>query len=533
MSVVRQSSRSPWMEMLPQAAPPLTEALHADVAVIGAGIAGLTAAYLLQQAGRSVVVIDNGPAAGGMTGRTTAHLTFVLDDRWADLIDLLDEERARLALDSHRAAVAKIEAIQKRESIDCDFARVDGFLFLAPGDDFKILEREHAAAARLGLACEWEARAPLTGHNTGRCLRFPDQGRFHPLKYVAGLMRCIERDGGRFVTAHVTGVEDGTPVRVVTEAGHDVHADAAVVATNTPINDRLVVHTKQAPYRTYVIAGRIPSGALADALIWDTGDPYHYVRIQPALDATHDLLIVGGEDHKSGQAHDMQERFDALEAWTRRHVPAFEHADFCWSGQVMEPVDFLGYHGRNPGERNVYVASGDSGMGMTHGTLGAMIISDLIAGHANGWAALYDPARKTLGAIGEYTRENLNAVATLSAYATAGDIASPEALAPGEGAVIRSGLRKLAAYRDPQGAVHLKSAVCTHAGCIVQWNPLERCWDCPCHGSQFDVDGRPMNGPAVTPLADVNATSRRASSEPARSDRSETAPHSPARDRGR
>jgi glycine/D-amino acid oxidase-like deaminating enzyme/nitrite reductase/ring-hydroxylating ferredoxin subunit len=387
------------------------------------------------------------------------------------------------------------------------FFFVDGFLFLAPGDDFQVLEREHAAATRLGLACEWEARAPLTGHNTGRCLRFPDQGRFHPLKYVAGLIRCIERDGGRFVTAHVTGVEDGTPVRIVTESGHDVQADAAVVATNTPINDRLVVHTKQAPY--------------------------HYVRIQPAVDATHDLLIVGGEDHKSGQAHDMQERFDELEAWTRRHVPAFERADFCWSGQVMEPVDFLGYHGRNPGERNVYVASGDSGMGMTHGTLGAMIISDLIAGHANAWAALYDPGRKTLGAIGEYTRENLNAVATLSAYATAGDIASPEALAPGEGAVIRSGLRKLAAYRDPQGTVHLKSAVCTHAGCIVQWNPLERCWDCPCHGSQFDVDGRPMNGPAVTPLADVSATSRRASSEPARSDRSETVPHTPARDRDR
>ena len=454
----------------------------------------------------AVVVVDNGPPGGGMTARTTAHLSFALDDRWADLIDLMGLERARRAADSHAAAVAIIEEIQAREGISCDFARLDGYLFLAPGDDPRVLDREIKAAHKLGLTqVEWRARAPLPGKDTGRCLRFPSQGRFHPLKYVAGLVRCITESGGRFVTAHVVSVEDGMPTRITTERGHTIEARAAVVATNAPINDRLMIHTKQAPYRTYAIAGPIPKGALVDSLIWDIGDPYHYVRLQPAHNEAHDLVIVGGEDHKSGQAHDIETRFAALEDWTRQHIPDFRAAAFRWSGQVMEPIDFLGFLGRNPGERNVYIASGDSGMGMTHGTIAARIISDLILGRDNEWAALYDPARKTLGAAREYARANLNAAATFAAYATPGELASAEALAPGDGAVIRSGARKIAAYRDQTAGLHLLSAVCTHMGCVVSWNPLERCWDCPCHGSLFDIDGRPLTGPAISPLAKIES----------------------------
>jgi hypothetical protein len=210
---------------------------------------------------------------------------------------------------------------------------------------------------------------------------------------------------------------------------------------------------------------------------------------------------TGGEDHKSGQAADMEARLDRLEAWARERFPqsgAFAHR---WSGQVMEPVDYLGFIGRNPGDDHVYVITGDSGMGMTHGAIGGTIVADLIAGRENRWADLFDPARKTLSALDDFIRENVNVAAQFVDYVTGGDVASEAEIAPGSGAVIRDGARKIAVYRDAGGILHRRSAVCTHLGCIVAWNPLETCWDCPCHGSQFAPDGTAINGPAVKPLA--------------------------------
>jgi glycine/D-amino acid oxidase-like deaminating enzyme/nitrite reductase/ring-hydroxylating ferredoxin subunit len=505
MNSASERTRSLWMATTElRSAPPLGESLRTDVVVVGAGIAGLSVAYLLARAGQSVTILDAGPIGGGMTSRTTAHLSAALDDLYQDLIAVRGVDAARVAAASHSAAIDLIEQIQEKERIACDFARVDGFLFRVPGESLGILEREIEAAHRAGLAgVDWAERAPIPGVNTGRCLRFPRMGRFHPLKYLAGLADAITRDGGRFFTARVVSVgSDGKTATARTEAGDAVTARAAVVATNAPINDRVTIHTKQAPYRTYVIAASVPRGGVADALSWDTADPYHYVRLQPGQ--AEDWLIVGGEDHKSGQADDMDARFARLEAWTRERFPQVDGVHHRWSGQVMEPIDYLGFIGRNPGDAgNVYIATGDSGMGITHGTIAGMVISDLILGRENEWAGLYDPARVSVKASGEFVSENLNVAAQLTEYVTGGDIASLRALKPGEGAVVRRGLRKLAVYRDPEGTLHERSAVCTHLGCIVAWNPLERCWDCPCHGSQFSPDGEPINGPAFKPLARV------------------------------
>jgi nitrite reductase/ring-hydroxylating ferredoxin subunit len=318
------------------------------------------------------------------------------------------------------------------------------------------------------------------------------------MKDLAGLVRAIERDGGRiFANAHVTAVEDGTIVRIATTDGRRLEARHAVVATNTPINDRVTMHTKQAAYRTYVIAGRVPKGAVADALLWDTADPYHFVRLQPAEDG--DWLLVGGEDHKTGQAFDGVTRLDRLVQWARARFPLGE-IGWRWSGQVMESNDFLGFAGRNPGEDNVFIATGDSGMGMTHGTIAAMVISDLIRDEPNAWANLYDPARTRLAAAGEFARENLNVAAQYVEHVTPGGIESADALVPGQGGVLRRGVAKLAVYRDEQGQLHERSAVCPHLGCVVAWNPLERGWDCPCHGSLFACDGTVLHGPANTGL---------------------------------
>ncbi len=483
---------------------PLQEDLVTDVCVVGAGIAGLTTAYLLGKAGKKVVVLEAGEGTSGETSRTTAHLASALDDRFYKLERAHGKDGARLAAQSHSAAIDRIEAIARDEGIDCDFARVDGYLFEPPGGEGKELEKEHDAAHRAGLVVERVARAPFSTFDTGPCLRFSHQGQFHPLKYLTGLAGAIRRQGGRtFFHSPVKLFEGGAGARAVTRAGATVRAQALVVATNTPVNDLVTMHTKQFPYRTYVLALRLPGGDVPRALYWDTLDPYHYVRLQ-RQSATEDHLIVGGEDHKTGQARDEGERFARLESWARERFPHAKDVEARWSGQVLEPMDGLAFIGRNPGdEPNVYVVTGDSGHGMTHGTIAGMLLTDLIGGRDNPWAKLYDPSRRLLWAAGEFVSENVNVAAQYLDWVKPGDVRDVGEIAPGEGAVLRVGLRMVAVSKDELGQPRRLSAVCPHLGCIVHWNNAEKTWDCPCHGSRFDVRGQVLNGPATAALSPV------------------------------
>jgi glycine/D-amino acid oxidase-like deaminating enzyme/nitrite reductase/ring-hydroxylating ferredoxin subunit len=475
---------------------------EADVCVVGAGIAGLTTAYMLAQRGRSVVVLDDGGVGGGETSRTTAHLANALDDRYFELERLHGVDGARLAADSHTQAITAIESIVRQEQIACGFERVNGYLFLAPGDDSGILARELDAAHRVGLTGVHRVeQAPMPSRGLGPSLCFPEQAQFHPLKYLAGVARAIRERGGRIHTrVHVNAVEGGEGAQVRTSDGYVVRAGAIVVATNTPVNDRVVIHTKQSAYRTYAIAMAVAAGATPRALFWDTADPYHYVRLTSTDDGA-DLLIVGGEDHKTGQADDTDRRFSSLAGWARERFPVAGEVTCAWSGQVMEPVDSLAFIGPNPDDApNVYVATGDSGNGMTHGTIAGILLTDLIMGRDNPWATLYEPSRITLRAGFEYTRENLNVAAQYADLLGPGEIASPEELAPHTGAIMRQGTRKVAIYRNQQGAIQEFSALCPHLGCAVSWNDTEKTWDCPCHGSRFEATGAVINGPAITGL---------------------------------
>ena len=506
---------SVWMAADVPDLPTLTHNIRTSVCIVGAGIAGMTTAYLLARAGRAVVVIDDGPIGGGETGRSTAHITAALDDRYSEIEKLHGEEGSRVAAESHTAAIDRIESIASLEDIDCDFERLDGYLFLGGGDDRKILEDELQAAHRAGLSdVELLDRAPVKSFDSGPALRFPRQAQFHPLKYLNGLARAIVRDGGQLYSGtHAESIQDGEPAKITTSDGHVITADSVVVATNSPVNDWVIIHTKQYAYRTYVIAARIPRGSLTRGLYWDTLDPYHYVRLQevdPLLDPrrNEELLIVGGEDHKTGQADDAEERFKRLEEWTRQRFPAIGNVDFRWSGQIMEPVDYMGFIGKNPGtDQHIFIATGDSGNGITHGTVAGVLLTDLILGRKNPWAKLYDPSRVTLRATPHFLRENLNVAGQYADWATGGDVDSYEQIAPGAGAVVRRGMKKIAVYRDEQGSIHELSAVCTHLYCIVSWNSVERTWDCPCHGSRFDPYGRVVNGPAITPLQELNPES--------------------------
>jgi nitrite reductase/ring-hydroxylating ferredoxin subunit len=271
-----------------------------------------------------------------------------------------------------------------------------------------------------------------------------------------------------------------------------------VIATNSPAAHYLTP-MKMLPYRTYVVTLEISGAGPGDALYWDTGDPYHYVRRFGT--GTRDYLIVGGGDQSTGSRDQDESVFARLEEWARSRFEGLGPAQHRWSGQVLEPADSLAFIGRDPGHDNVYICTGDSGQGMTHGVLASLLIRDLINGKSNPWEHLYSPTRVTLGGTREYVHELLKAGRSFMDYLLPAELEDAEHVRPGQGALIRRGIHMVAAYRDENGVLHERSASCTHQGCIIRWNAIETSWDCPCHGSRFDIEGKVLNGPAVSDLA--------------------------------
>ena len=478
-----------------------------DVVVIGAGITGLTAASLLIAAGKSVAVLERGRCAEIDTGHTTAHLTMVTDTRLSELVNTFGRDHAQAAWDAGLAAIWQIETNIREGDLDCDFEWVPGYLH-APRDPSKQedavdFQEEATLASELGFDAEFVSDVPLLG---GAGVRFDNQARFHPRKYLAGLARTIVAAGGR-IYEHTEVSEFCDEPRGVKANGHTVTADDIVIATHNPlmgltnIASATLFQTKLALYTSYVIAGRVKKGLVPDALFSDTGDPYDYLRIEPHRD--YDLVIFGGEDHKTGQADDTNKCFDALQRRLASLLPDIE-VTHHWSGQVIETPDGLPYLGRNKDHQ--YVATGFAGNGMTFGTLGAMIAVDGILGRGNPWTDLFDIGRKKIrGGAWDYVTENKDYPYYLIRDRFAGSEGqSLRQVRRGDGKVLDLNGQRVAAYRDQDGTTSLRSAVCTHMGCEVRWNTAERTWDCPCHGSRFKPTGEVLAGPAESPLPEID-----------------------------
>ena len=506
MDSFEKESHSIWQDRDKAFSPPLACDLTTDICIVGAGISGLTTAYLLLKEGKEVVVIDRERIGFNQTGLTSAHLSNALDEGFVDLKKRHGVEGMKKAAESHTQAIDQIESIIREESIECDFERVDGYLFLGPDQSPDDLHEELETAHLAGLTqVELLPNAPFDLFNTGPCLQYPRQAQFHPLKYILGLTSAIQRLGGQiFSSTTAQDVKGGYPAKVTTTHGFQINCDAVVVATNVPINNRLILQTKIAAYRSYVIGLKVPRGTLPQALLWDTEDPYHYVRVVKDPDSTDDILLVGGEDHRTGQEPKPQERFEKLLQWAQERLHVEPRVAFHWSGQIIEPMDGLAFIGRNPGdEENIFIVTGDSGHGLTHGTIAGLLLRDLILERENPWTTLYSPARINLRGLNTFIKETVHSTSPYSDWVKPGDVSSLEEIKPHEGAVIREGLKKVAAYRDHSGALHKFSAVCPHLGGIVRWNSSEKTWDCPCHGSRFDKMGEVLNGPAANGLTKV------------------------------
>jgi glycine/D-amino acid oxidase-like deaminating enzyme/nitrite reductase/ring-hydroxylating ferredoxin subunit len=400
-------------------------------------------------------------------------------------------------------------------------------LFLDPSDRKESLDKELEATHRAGInTTEIIDKPPLRSFNTGPCIRFPNQGQFQPLKYLKGLCGAIIKNGGQIFTE--THAQEISSDGIKTVDGYAIKARNIVVATNAPIIDETSkIYDKQDAYRTYVIGARIKKDVIQTALYWDTGNrnsenlvaPYQYVRIQKMEnDNNYDLLIVGGEDHQTGNFSsddDIETRYYRLESWAKERFP-IEEIEYQWSGQVMEPQDSIAFIGHNPGDDkdNIYIATGDSGNGITHGTISGILLKDLILGKNNPWTSLYDPSRKPRKKShanlreegqtqqrGEENSTSQNGQENNKASSKSEETTTPLGnLKEGQGTVLED--KKIAAFKDRKGELHTYSAACTHLGCTLTWNNSEKSFDCPCHGSRFSPSGDVINGPANTALED-------------------------------
>lgn len=478
-----------------------------DVIVVGAGITGVTAAYLLKKAGLKVALLERDQVGGVDTGHTTAHLTRVTDLRLKEIAKVFGEEAARAVWDAGGAAIDQIAHLVRTEEIDCDFKWVPGYLHAPVGANASQstdeLREEATAAEKLGIAATFMGEIPALAVPG---IKFPHQALFHPRKYLAGLLRSIDGDGSHVFENSAAGEILADPLRVKT-GGHELSADYLVLATHNPLvgNASMVgaalFQTKLSLYSSYALGAKVPSEQFPQASFWDTGDPYYYLRIDRRDD--HDYAIFGGEDHKTGQVEDTAAVYERLEKKFRTLAPEAV-VDHRWSGQVIETNDGLPLIGETA--EHQFVGTGYGGNGMTFGTLAAMMAVDAVMKRKNPWAELFDVHRKKIiGGTWTYVAENKDYPYYLVRNWLAGSEGkSLDVVGRGEGRILNLSGRKVAASRDEQGKVSLCSPVCTHLQCIVAWNNAEHTWDCPCHGSRFKPTGEVISGPAEEPLAPLN-----------------------------
>jgi glycine/D-amino acid oxidase-like deaminating enzyme/nitrite reductase/ring-hydroxylating ferredoxin subunit len=480
--------------------PPLNKQIEVDVAIIGGGITGITAAFLLAKAGKKVAVLEAHNVGTGSTGFSTGNLYCPIGGEGLHSIaGKFNEAKVRDVLESRSLAVDLIEQIIRNHHIDCDFRRVPWSLFTVEGHGREYIEKEQLIMQNAGFPLSSALSVPYTAEYG---FTVPDQAQFNPLKYVVTFARMISDDNCQiFENTRVTGFEDGAPCTVQTENG-SVIASQVIMATHTP-KGIYMVHTNLGPYREYAVAVTLKGKYPDPGIFWELQDNGHYsMRIFDSHEGK--LLMALGESHKVGQKVRNEECYDRLEAFLRKRFKV-DQVVYKWSAQQYKASDILPYIGKSPTNKNTYIATGFAADGLTYGTLAAMIISDSILGRENKWSDTYDASRLTpIASAQNFIKENVNVAYELIKDWISSDSATFEDVKNNEGRILDLPDGKHAVHRDGNGELHICSAVCPHMGCIVHWNHAEESWDCPCHGSRFSKDGEVLEGPAINPLKKVH-----------------------------
>lgn len=497
-SCVRSAEAEPtwWRDRTLPQFPPLAEELSVDTAIAGGGWTGLQLAVRLAEAGQHVAVVERRRLGTGTTGASTAHLTAALDVSWRDVIVRFGEEAAREVARGVGRAIDAIQLTSRGAAGSAGFARVPGFQVATTERALEGLEREEEACERIGVDARRIDGATPTLASLGAfgALRYERQAEIDPVAHLEALARRLVDLGGRIFEQSpvVAAADDGLEA----PAGR-VRADAVVHATHTPIGLVPSVQLRVVPYASYVLAARLAQ-PLDAGLYWDCDDPYHYLR---SVAPDRRLVLIGGEDHRVGRCADPASRHDALERWARERLGPLE-VRARWSAELFESADGLPLIGRLPGARGQLVAAGFAGTGLTFGALAAELLADLLLRGDSPLARLLSPARlgplagalqagaENLGVAWRFVRDRLHGF----------DPARVRDVPPDSGRVVTGGRQPRAVYRDPSGELHVLSARCTHLGCVVQWNELEKTWDCPCHGGRFHRTGKVLYGPPTRDL---------------------------------
>ena len=471
---------------------PLGRSGRSDVVVVGGGIVGLTLAYALAKAGREVTLLEARAIAEGVTARSTAKITSQHALALTRIAQRHGVSRARLYAQANRAGVSRLLELARGLAIECDLETRDAYSYTLRQDRYAALEAEATLARQCGLPAEVLKRAPLPFATAG-ALRFRDQAQFNPARYLAALAARASAEGARVhENTRVSEVKHGKGGWRVKAGAHALEAAHVVLATNLPIGGPIPFDTRTRP-RCHIAMAFAARAGLFDGMFIDVDRPSHSLRI--GADTKGPLLVALGPKFWTGHDGDVARRFRALERWVRANLDVGA-ARWRWVNEDYDSPDRVPFAGalarRAPG---LYVATGFGGWGISNGTAAAMLIADQIQGRPNPWAVLYDPERAAPRKFnpGGDTRSLVRDVA---------------AIAPGAGAVIRAGKRKLAVWKEADGAAHALDAACTHMGCTVTWNNADCTWDCPCHGSMFACTGEVIHGPATKPLKPARLPAR-------------------------
>lgn len=493
-------------------AEPYTESIldlhRTETCIVGGGISGLTAAYLLAKNNREVSVVHAGSTLSGETTRSSAQLNTVHDDGWQEMIKIHGEESMKLCSRGYREAVDFIHRVCLTEGIECDYEELPAYLFATKdtGGE-KWVDSEIEAAKRCGVEdVSKVARVPVQCFESGPSIRYNRQAQFNPQKYLAGLMRVLrDLKVPVFANTEIRDIAQGESIcKLTSSTGLKIESSNVLFACNVPFHHRLIPVEALESYRSYVIiAGLKKSHNLENAQYWDNLDPYHFVRlVKSPGNHEYDLLLVGGEDQRVGKVDNELQKYDSLLSWAEKHFPIESRILHRWSAQTIETFDRMPLIGKTLGDtENIQIITGDSGTGLTHGTLGAMITTDNILGRENPYATLFSASRGRLKDPINWIHQNLKSVAEYRDWLS---LSKSGAVKPSEGRIIQSGVGKRAIYKDENGKVSEFSAVCPHLGAVMRWNEAEKTFDCPAHGSRFCPKGNRLNGPAACGLSKKN-----------------------------